>query len=566
MKPTVASEMMQKLPYHNDYVQPPENMSLKSPLELLANACNKLETSMMSQSNMNSNKTPSSAVLFPHDNYPKRERSPPISPNSHIPLRTVPTRNPSEPLSLTKGSQSKSEQQPECKRPRLSPTVSQEQRRDSSTPKSEVTQQSLSEPISLVKNYKSNSSPVSPNSNMPQNLSKKDTPDFKETQAAQHLGSSVTKTEFPTLKVKTAESLSPAGLQNVTNNKRTTPSPRTANSRPSTSSPVLSHSPRPQHPSLLSSLATGVPPGVHYPPMPGFPPGYSQYMAMGGAPPCAPGAPGAPGAPCSDPLCRDPSCPTFALKLAQAQLLSQLGAAAAMQSMPLGYPYAMPPGFGGLGGLGGSIPGLPYGIPGGFPGAPPVTLPGMSATLPGMLPPSLMGLTTTSVPSMQPTQAITNAPITSSSSSPSLSGVGSSPYMCSWMQGRDFCGRRFNSSEELMSHLRSHTANMGADLSAPPTTAPPPASALAMLQAQAAQLRSQASPPRTSPATPTTDPRFHPYGRTSPTTPTTDPRFNPYGRPGGLNLPAGYPGSPLPPNPMLASLYGSPRPILPVLP
>merc|ERR1719397_2234774 len=37
-------------------------------------------------------------------------------------------------------------------------------------------------------------------------------------------------------------------------------------------------------------------------------------------------------APCTDPLCRDPSCPTFALRTAQAQMM------AASSLLPPGYP------------------------------------------------------------------------------------------------------------------------------------------------------------------------------------------------------------------------------------
>jgi len=291
---------------------------------------------------------------------------------------------------------------------------------------------------------------------------------------------------------------------------------------------------------MLNSLAQAQSGGV-YPGIPGFPPGYPSYLGLGGPPAQTPGAP------CTDPLCRDPSCPTFAMRAAQAQLLGQLGASAGMGGMPPGYPYSLPPG---LAGLGSSIPGLPYGVPVSLAGGGP---PG----LPGMLPPSLLGLPQVTVPAYS-LQSQTPPTPTTSSNGPSLAGVGTSPYMCSWMQGpqgRDgFCGRRFNTSEELMSHLRSHTANMGTEPSPPPASIssviPPPSSALAMLQAQAAQLRSQVSPPSSSSSSSSESSRYHPYAR-----------------PGGLSLPSGIPGSPaLPPSPMLASLYGSPRPIMPVLP
>merc|ERR1719278_2566956 len=31
------------------------------------------------------------------------------------------------------------------------------------------------------------------------------------------------------------------------------------------------------------------------------------------------------------------------------------------------------------------------------------------------------------------------------------------PYICNWMNGRDYCGKRFTSAEELLVHLKTHT-------------------------------------------------------------------------------------------------------------
>lgn len=106
------------------------------------------------------------------------------------------------------------------------------------------------------------------------------------------------------------------------------------------------------------------------------------------------------------------------------------------------------------------------------------------------------------------------------------------------MSGADFCGRRFSTSEDLMSHLRTHTAASatvtGASTSPPAVTAAlaqalmstaplvtstTPSSALAALQAQAVKLATNntvssiptATPiapvptaPAPAPATPTT--------------------------------------------------------------
>ncbi|ESO84284.1 hypothetical protein LOTGIDRAFT_176949, partial [Lottia gigantea] len=40
------------------------------------------------------------------------------------------------------------------------------------------------------------------------------------------------------------------------------------------------------------------------------------------------------------------------------------------------------------------------------------------------------------------------------------------PYICNWVAGHDYCGKRFNSSEELMQHLRSHTSSIDSGLPA----------------------------------------------------------------------------------------------------
>lgn len=40
----------------------------------------------------------------------------------------------------------------------------------------------------------------------------------------------------------------------------------------------------------------------------------------------------------------------------------------------------------------------------------------------------------------------------------SASGQGM-PYVCNWVSGSDYCGKRFGTSEELLQHLRSHTSS-----------------------------------------------------------------------------------------------------------
>lgn len=41
------------------------------------------------------------------------------------------------------------------------------------------------------------------------------------------------------------------------------------------------------------------------------------------------------------------------------------------------------------------------------------------------------------------------------------------PYVCNWVQGNEYCGKRFSSSEELLQHLRSHTSTAEAALVSP---------------------------------------------------------------------------------------------------
>jgi len=48
-------------------------------------------------------------------------------------------------------------------------------------------------------------------------------------------------------------------------------------------------------------------------------------------------------------------------------------------------------------------------------------------------------------------------------------GQHSSPYVCNWVSGSDYCGKRFTTSEELFHHLRTHTS--AADAHLPPGVA-----------------------------------------------------------------------------------------------
>ena len=120
--------------------------------------------------------------------------------------------------------------------------------------------------------------------------------------------------------------------------------------------------------------------------------------------------PGLPGYPppsshpgvCRDPFCRDPSCPTAAYSA----YLARISGAA---SLPPGYlelleAYKM------------------Y--------APPAGIPGLHSPAPPPPPTSSAGM-----------------------GGPPSAG----PYICNWMNGRDYCGKRFGTAEELLVHLKTHT-------------------------------------------------------------------------------------------------------------
>uniref|UniRef100_A0AAG5DEY4 C2H2-type domain-containing protein n=1 Tax=Anopheles atroparvus TaxID=41427 RepID=A0AAG5DEY4_ANOAO len=104
---------------------------------------------------------------------------------------------------------------------------------------------------------------------------------------------------------------------------------------------------------------------------------------------------------------------------------------------------------------------------------------------------------------------------------PGGSGAASRPYMCNWVVGDSYCGKRCNTTDELLSHLRTHTAN----LSDPAALA---------LQQQLMPL-SGIFPPSS----------LHHHHRgypNPPLSPLSAARYHPYVKPG--NMPTGMPGSP----------------------
>jgi len=227
-----------------------------------------------------------------------------------------------------------------------------------------------------------------------------------------------------------------------------------------------------------------------------------------GSPPARPAAASPPGPHphhglCADPLCRDPSCPAAAAR--NAQFLNFFAGA---RGLP---PYFYPP----------------------------VT----SAALLGLASPP-------SAPVFSAAFA-SGAPATSSTA-PTVGGA--SPFVCNWMNGSDFCGRRFSTSDDLMSHLRSHTAAAAGGAPSAPASLPSPADTLAALQA--AQLQALYPALGSQSALAALQARAaSAAGSLSPNSAAS--RYHPYARPGGAGLPgpSPFPYGPLPGLPLGA---GSP--------
>lgn len=115
------------------------------------------------------------------------------------------------------------------------------------------------------------------------------------------------------------------------------------------------------------------------------------------------------------------------------------------------------------------------------------------------------------------------------------------PYVCNWISGdASYCGKRFSSSDELLTHLRTHTSVGSVS----------EASALSMLSA--------------STGLPPTHPLLHRTYPTPPLSPLATARYHPYSKPSLLppsltsshlsSFPIGHPG--LPPYLSPYSLYG----------
>ena len=169
---------------------------------------------------------------------------------------------------------------------------------------------------------------------------------------------------------------------------------------------------------------------------------------------------------CKDPYCRDPSCPTAAYNaylgyIAAASGSSSGGSAAAAAAAFAAY-------------AGGSSPAAqhlpnyldmlsPYSkLYGGHGAPPPPPLSLHSSLSPhgvaGSLPTSSFSAAAALAAASSTVTAsstISSSSVSSSTAAASGSGVG--PHICNWMNGREYCGKRFTTAEELLVHLKTHT-------------------------------------------------------------------------------------------------------------
>lgn len=131
----------------------------------------------------------------------------------------------------------------------------------------------------------------------------------------------------------------------------------------------------------------------------------------------------------------------------------------------------------------------------------------------------------------------------------------SAPYVCSWVVGDAYCGKRFQTSDELFSHLRTHTGNLS----------DPAAAAAALAQSQAQSLLGTLFPPsalRAGYPTPPLSPmsaaaaaaRYHPYAKPPPGALTGAP--SPFGAGGAFNPAAAAAAAALGPYYSPYAMYG----------
>ncbi|XP_013115221.1 zinc finger protein Noc [Stomoxys calcitrans] len=140
----------------------------------------------------------------------------------------------------------------------------------------------------------------------------------------------------------------------------------------------------------------------------------------------------------------------------------------------------------------------------------------------------------------------------------SAAAARSAPYVCSWVVGDAYCGKRFQTSDELFSHLRTHTGNLS----------DPAAAAAALAQSQAQSLLGSLFPPsalRGGYPAPQLSPmsaaaaaaaasRYHPYAKPPSAMGPGGP--SPFGAPGAFNPAAAAAAAALGPYYSPYAMYG----------
>ena len=185
--------------------------------------------------------------------------------------------------------------------------------------------------------------------------------------------------------------------EGMNGSRRDTSSPRTTSSSSETT-PTLSSGME-----ILAGHPKDLPLGTYRPPVPGALDPHNPAFRLPGLSCSMPGFPSTSsvaGSVCRDPYCKDPNCPTAVYNAYMARM------SAARGGLPPGYLELMEAhkmAALGLGGLGSPPPSVP----------------------------------------------------TSLAASAALGPGG--PYICNWMNGRDYCGKRYTSAEELLVHLKTHT-------------------------------------------------------------------------------------------------------------
>lgn len=115
------------------------------------------------------------------------------------------------------------------------------------------------------------------------------------------------------------------------------------------------------------------------------------------------------------------------------------------------------------------------------------------------------------------------------------------PYVCNWIAGETYCGKRYTTSEELLQHLRTHTASLSDPAAAAAALAQSQQQAAAMMHPLGSLFQSSAlHRAYAPPLSPMSAARYHPYGKPGqiPTTlagspyaafnPALNPYYSPY--------------------------------------